>query len=64
MQKKIKKYTMIMILDKDKLLYYRNLNEYQHGEKGYLRDTCLNLQDQYQKLIENLLEILNNKRII
>ena len=53
-----------MILDKDKLLYYRNLNKYQQGEKGYLRDTCLNLQDQYQKLIENLLEILNNKRII
>ncbi len=45
-----------IILDKDKLFYYRGLNEYQHGcEKGYLIDTCLNAQDQYQKLIEKFI---------
>ncbi len=42
-----------IILDKDKLFYYRGLKEYQFGkEKGYLIDTCLNAQDQYIKLIE------------
>lgn len=45
-----------IILDKDKLFYYRGLNEYQQGhEKGYLIDTCLNAQDQYQKLIEKFI---------
>jgi len=45
-----------IILHKDKLFYYRGLNEYQHGrEKGYLIDTCLNAQDQYQKLIEKFI---------
>lgn len=45
-----------IILDKDKLFYYRGLNEYQQGrKKGYLIDTCLNAQDQYQKLIEKLI---------
>ena len=45
-----------IILDKDKLFFYRGLNEYQHdGKKGYLVDTCLNAQDQYQKLIEKFL---------
>ena len=45
-----------IILDKDKLFYYRGLNEYQKGgEKGYLIDTCLNAQDQYQKLIDRLI---------
>lgn len=42
-----------IILDKDKLFYYRGLNEYQSNkEKGYLIDTCLNAQDQYKKMIE------------
>lgn len=42
-----------IILDKDKLFYYRGLNNYQKGlEKGYLLDTCLNAQDQYIKLID------------
>lgn len=41
-----------IILDKDKAFYYRGLSEYQKGgEKGYLLDTCLNAQDQYQELI-------------
>lgn len=45
-----------IILDKDKLFYYRGLNEYQHGcEKGYLLDTCLNAQDQYKKSIEKFI---------
>ena len=46
-----------IILDKDKLFYYRGLNEYQNGgEKGYLIDTCLNAQDQYQKLIDKFIK--------
>ena len=49
-----------IILDKDKVFYYRGLNEYQHGrEKGYLIDTCLNAQDQYLKLIEKFIGSLN-----
>ena len=40
-----------IILDKDKLFYYRGLKEYKN-EKGYLIDTCLNAQDQYKKMIE------------
>lgn len=40
-----------IILDKDKLFYYRGLKEYK-TEKGYLIDTCLNAQDQYKKMIE------------
>ena len=40
-----------IILDKDKLFYYRGLKEYKN-EKGYLIDTCLNAQDQYTKMIE------------
>ena len=46
-----------IILDKDKLFYYRGLKEYQSNrEKGYLIDTCLNAQDQYLKLIEYYLK--------
>lgn len=42
-----------IILDKDKLFYYRGLNQYQtNKEKGYLIDTCLNAQDQYKSMIE------------
>ena len=39
-----------IILDKDKLFYYRGLKEYKN-EKGYLIDTCLNAQDKYIKMI-------------
>ncbi len=39
-----------IILDKDKLFYYRGLKEYKN-EKGYLIDTCLNAQDQYIEMI-------------
>ena len=46
-----------IILDKDKLFYYRGLREYQNKtEKGYLIDTCLNAQDQYVKMIEKYLK--------
>ena len=46
-----------IILDKDKLFYYRGLKEYQNRtEKGYLIDTCLNAQDQYTALIEYYLK--------
>ena len=42
-----------VIMDKDKLFYYRGLKEYQNKtEKGYLIDTCLNAQDQYARMIE------------
>lgn len=46
-----------IILDKEKLFYYRGLNQYQtNKEKGYLIDTCLNAQDQYIKMIEHYLK--------
>jgi len=46
-----------IILDKDKMFYYRGLKEYQsNGEKGYLIDTCLNAQDQYKELINRFLK--------
>jgi len=46
-----------IILDKDKLYYYRGLREYQSNkEKGYLIDTCLNAQDQYTNIIEYYLK--------
>ena len=44
-----------IILDKDKLFYYRGLKEYKN-EKGYLIDTCLNGQDQYIRLIKYFLK--------
>ena len=45
-----------IILDKDKLFYYRGLNQYQlNKEKGYLIDTCLNAQDQYIDMIKKFL---------
>lgn len=46
-----------IILDKDKLFYYRGLNQYQTDkEKGYLIDTCLNAQDQYTNIIKYFLK--------
>ena len=46
-----------IILDKDKLYYYRGLKEYQNKtEKGYLIDTCLNAQDEYTHMIEYYLK--------
>ncbi len=46
-----------IILDKDKLFYYRGLNQYQSNkEKGYLIDTCLNAQDQYTEMLKYYLK--------
>lgn len=46
-----------IILDKDKLFYYRGLNQYQSNkEKGYLIDTCLNAQDQYTNMLKYYLK--------
>lgn len=47
--------TPFIILDKDKLFYYRGLKEYK-TEKGYLIDTCLNAQDQYINMIRYYLK--------
>ena len=44
-----------IILNKDKLFYYRGLKEYKN-EKGFLIDTCLNAQDQYISMIEYYLK--------
>ena len=45
-----------IILDKDKMFYYRGLKEFQKGgEKSYLTDTCLNAQDKYKKLIDKFI---------
>lgn len=46
-----------IILDTDKMFYYRGLKEYEN-EKGYLIDTCLNAQDQYQKIIDKYIKDL------
>ena len=46
-----------IILDREKLFYYRGLNQYQtNKEKGYLIDTCLNAQDQYTSVVEHFLK--------
>lgn len=47
-----------IILDNDKLFYYRGLKEYlENREKGYLIDTCLNAQDQYTSMVEYYLNV-------
>ncbi|HCC06792.1 MAG TPA: cell filamentation protein Fic [Clostridiales bacterium] len=40
-----------VIEDTQKAFYYRGLKEYGQ-EKGYLRDTCLSMQDKYKAVIE------------
>ena len=39
------------------MFHYRGLKEYDK-EKGYLVDTCLNAQDQYQKLLDKYIKDL------
>lgn len=46
--------TPFIILDKDRIYYYRGLKEYD-TEKGYLVDTCLNAQDKYQALVDKFI---------
>lgn len=48
-----------IIEDDYKGLYYRGLSEYL-SEKGYLRDTCLTMQDKYKLLIKKFLGDLLN----
>ncbi len=53
------KYNIVpfILLDKDKLFYYRGLYQNQtNKEKGYLIDICLNAQDQYREMIRYYLE--------
>ena len=45
------------IEDRNKEFYIRGMKEYQlHNEKVYLIDTCLNSQDNYEKLVKFFLE--------
>ena len=45
------------IEDRNKDFYIRGLKEYQlNNEKGYLIDTCLNSQDNYEKMVNYFLE--------
>ena len=45
------------IEDRNKEFYIRGISEYQNnGEKGYLIDTCLNSQDNYEKMVNFFLE--------
>ena len=45
------------IEDRNKEFYIRGMREYQvNNEKGYLIDTCLNSQDNYEKLVKFFLE--------
>lgn len=45
------------IEDRNKDFYIRGLKEYQlHNDMGYLLDTCLNSQDNYEKMVSYFLE--------
>lgn len=45
------------IEDRNKEFYIRGLKEYQlNKEKGYLIDTCLNSQDNYEKMVDYFLK--------
>ena len=45
------------IEDRNKDFYIRGIKEYQiNSEKGYLVDTCLNSQDNYEKMANYFLE--------
>ena len=51
-----------IIEDEYKGLYYRGLSEYVN-ERGYLRDTCLAMQDKYELLIKRFLgDLLDGNR--
>ena len=57
MFKECLKYNIVpfIIDEKLKMFYYRGLKEWKQ-EKGYLIDTCLNSQDNYEKLVNFFLE--------
>ena len=45
------------IEDRNKDFYIRGIREYQtNNEKGYLIDTCLNSQDNYERMVKYFLE--------
>ena len=45
------------IEDRNKDFYIRGIKEYQtNNEKGYLIDTCLNSQDNYERMVKYFLE--------
>ena len=45
------------IEDRNKVFYIRGMREYQlNNNKTYLIDTCLNSQDNYEKLVNFFLE--------
>ena len=45
------------IEERNKDFYIRGIKEYQmNNEKGYLIDTCLNCQDNYEKMVNYFLE--------
>lgn len=45
------------IEDRNKAFYLRGMKEYQlNNEKGYLIDTCLNSQDNYERMVNYFLE--------
>lgn len=45
------------IEDRNKAFYLRGMKEYQlNNEKGYLIDTCLNSQDNYERIVNYFLE--------
>lgn len=45
------------IEDRNNYFYIRGIKEYQtNNEKGYLIDTCLNSQDNYEKMVNYFLE--------
>ena len=49
------------IEERNKDFYIRGIKEYQmNNQKGYLIDTCLNSQDNYEKLVNYFLEEDNN----
>ena len=43
--------TPFIIEDESKAFYYRGLSEFE-SERGYLRDTCLSMQDRYKEVID------------
>lgn len=45
-----------IIEETHKMFYYRGLKEFDH-EKGYLMDTCLSAQDQYEQMIKYFTEV-------
>ena len=43
--------TPLIIEDESKAFYYRGLSEFE-SERGYLRDTCLSMQDLYKVIVD------------